>query len=149
MRWLYPVLLVSWSTPMSSVRPKPVAPPVVEEPAICVRSPLHALVPYAAPQAAARPRCFDPVVRLERGVARGTVCPDEARELGLTIVDLRDAWTPALFAGAGGVVPAFHARYLEIAAEHDAKGKPIDAAEALGELYGVVPSLAIVRERLS
>ena len=71
----------------------------------------------------------------------GALCAADARGRGLTIVDLTDGWTPAMFAPAGdGQVPSFHDRYLAIAAERDDDG--------LAELYGVVPALAIVRARL-
>jgi hypothetical protein len=70
------------------------------------------------------------------------VCPDEARAQGLTIIDLQDAWAPRLFAPQpDGTAPAFRATYLELAADH--------ARDKLAELYGVVPSLAIVRQRLA
>jgi len=62
--------------------------------------------------------------------------PDPAR----TVIDLRDAWTPRLFAiGPDGTAPEFRAEYLE-------------HAQARGpgeELYGIVPSLALVRERFA
>ncbi|MBS1119550.1 MAG: Peptidoglycan-binding domain 1 protein, partial [Deltaproteobacteria bacterium] len=90
-------------------------------------------------------------IRVEAGTDRGTVCPSDVH-LPAVVLDLRDAWTPSLFApGPDGVAPGFRATYLAIAAEHDASGKPLtdDAHGALGELYGVLPSLAIVRERLA
>jgi hypothetical protein len=90
------------------------------------------------------------VVRVEAGADRETVCPADVH-LPSVVLDLRDGWTPSLFApGPDGVAPGFRASYLAMAAEHDANGKPLtdDAHGALGELYGVLPSLAIVRERL-
>jgi hypothetical protein len=76
------------------------------------------------------------------GVERGAICVADAHARGLTIVDLTDAWTPLLFAPiAGGATPSFHDRYLALAAERD-------GAQALAELYGVVPALARVRARL-
>jgi len=94
--------------------------------------------------------CADPVVVLEAGVERGIVCGAEAVARKLTILDLGDAWTPSLFApGGDGTAPSYRARYLALAAEHDAHGAPITGEGALGELYGVLPSLAIVRERLA
>ncbi|MBA3396960.1 MAG: murein L,D-transpeptidase [Deltaproteobacteria bacterium] len=78
------------------------------------------------------------------------MCPSEAQAQKLTIVDLEDAWAPRLFApGPDGTAPEYRETYLELAAERDKNGKPIDDREALGELYGVLPSLAIVRERLA
>ncbi len=95
--------------------------------------------------------CPGAAIKMENGAELGIVCPDEAKAQKLTIIDLADAWTPRLFAPApDGQTPAFRDEYLRIAAERDAKGKPLPDADpdALAELYGVVPSLAIVRERL-
>ncbi len=94
--------------------------------------------------------CAGAALRIENGVERGMVCPSEAVAQKLTIVDLEDAWTPRLFApGPDGAAPEYRETYLKLAAEHDKDGKPVDGGEALGELYGVLPSLAIVRERLA
>jgi hypothetical protein len=78
------------------------------------------------------------------------ICPNEARAQGLTIVDLADAWTPRLFAPQpDGTAPIFRDTYLALAADRDLEGKPLDHSQELAELYGVVPSLAIVRQRLA
>jgi len=101
------------------------------------------------PARAAPPSCDDAVLVIEGGVERGLACED-ALDAKLTIVDLRDAWTPRLFApSADGTEPAFRPSYLALAAERDLAGKPLPAKTALTELYGVVPSFAIVRERLA
>jgi hypothetical protein len=94
--------------------------------------------------------CADPAVVIEAGRERGPVCAADAAARGLVILDLQDAWTPRLFAPQpDGTAPSYRTTYLALAREHDAAGKPIDPEEALGELYGVLPSLAIVRERLA
>ena len=94
--------------------------------------------------------CDEPAIVVEAGREHGTVCPADATARGLTIVDVRDAWTPTLFApGADGQAPSFRARYLAMASEHDEHGAPLTGEDALGELYGVLPSLAIVRARLA
>ena len=91
-----------------------------------------------------------PALVVEAGRESGTVCTADAAARKLVVVDLQDAWTPRLFAPQpDGSAPGYRATYLALAAEHDAAGKPIDPEEALGELYGVLPSLAIVRERLA
>jgi lipoprotein-anchoring transpeptidase ErfK/SrfK len=96
------------------------------------------------------PTCADPVVIVEAGIERGSVCAAEAGARKLTIIDLGDRWTPSLFAPGGDVAaPSYRARYLAFAAEHDVHGAPITGEDALGELYGVLPSLAVVRERLA
>ncbi|HEU4733312.1 MAG TPA: hypothetical protein VFT22_35715 [Kofleriaceae bacterium] len=96
------------------------------------------------------PACPGAVVRFDAGRETALLCPDEAARQGLTIIDLGDEWTPTLFAGtAGGQAPAFRTQYLALAAGHDAEGdEPGDIAKP-GELLGVVPSLAVVRERLT
>src|SRR5262245_56213603 len=105
-----------------------------------------AVVATVAPEAP----CADPAVIVEAGRERGLVSADAAAGRGLVIVDLLDAWTPRLFAPQpSGTVPSYRATYLALAAEHDAAGKPVEGEDALGELYGVLPSLAIARERLA
>jgi hypothetical protein len=90
------------------------------------------------------------VTVFDGGVERGAICATDARARGLVLVDLTDGWTPALFAPtADGQVPSFHDRYLALANERDDAGRPIEGEDALDELYGVVPALAIVRTRLA
>ncbi|HEX7842231.1 MAG TPA: hypothetical protein VF469_32385, partial [Kofleriaceae bacterium] len=106
--------------------------------------------PAIARSPAAEAVCPDPAVLVEDGRDRGSVCPGDAAARGLVIVDLQDAWTPRLFAPEGdGSAPSYRATYLALASEHDPAGKPLDPGEAFGELYGVLPSLAIVRTRLA
>src|ERR1041385_7378333 len=94
--------------------------------------------------------CTDFAVRFEAGTERGRVCPADARAHGLTIIDLGDNWTPTLFAiGPHGEVPTLRASYIATANEKDAKGQKLTGEDALQELYGVVPSLAVVRGRLA
>jgi hypothetical protein len=94
--------------------------------------------------------CPDAVMRVEAGVDRGLMCASEIKA-PLVVIDLRDHWTPTLFAPGedGHVAPDYRDTYLKLASEHDERGRPVDDIDALGELYGVVPSLAIVRERLA
>jgi len=94
--------------------------------------------------------CVDPVVLVEAGRERGVVCGADVAARHGTIVDLRDAWTPTLFAPQpDGTAPSYRAKYLALASERTAKGADLDSDDALGELYGVLPSLAIARERLA
>ena len=83
------------------------------------------------------------VTVMDAGREKGTMCAADARAKGLTVIDLTDSWTPTLFAPTGDQVPAIRDKYLELAAE---KGQGEDA---LSELYGVVPALAIVHTRLA
>jgi Putative peptidoglycan binding domain len=85
----------------------------------------------------------------DNGAAKDSICMSDATARGLTIVDLTDTWTPTLFAPAtDGQVPSFHDRYLQLANERDQDNHPIEGEDALDELYGVVPALAIVKARL-
>ena len=87
---------------------------------------------------------------IENGTDKGEVCASAAITRGLTIVDLGDTWTPTLFAPTiDGQLPSFHDRYLQLANERDQEDHPIEGEDALDELYGVVPALAIVRSRLA
>ena len=95
----------------------------------------------ARPGIAVETRC-ETVAMIEAGTER-TVCEADARARGLAIVDLTDKWTPAIFAPSDGQVPSFHDRYLALSAERGG------GEDAFAELYGVVPSLAIVRARLA
>ena len=106
--------------------------------------------PASAPPKAATPTgCTDPLLVINEGVEGGLVCED-ALPKGATVVDLHDEWTPRLFAkSADGTAPDFRANYLALAAEHDLDGKPLAPNVGLTELYGIVPSFAIVRKRFS
>ena len=137
MRWLYAIVIAGCGGPGS--RTIESSPPVTE-----ASAEHHAVV-----RASDAP-CLDAALVVEAGGERGMVCPDDAAARHLVVVDLQDAWTPRLFAPQpDGTAPDYRATYLALAAEHDAAGKPVDPDDALGELYGVLPSLAIVRERLA
>ncbi len=89
------------------------------------------------------------VAMFDDGKERTPVC-EAAAPADRTIVDLRDAWTPRLFAPApDGSEPAFRATYLALATERALDGTPLPSTTALTELYGVVPSFAIVRRRFA
>lgn len=91
--------------------------------------------------------CSESVVPFVDGTEREVTC---ATPPGTTLLDLRDAWTPVLFAvQPDGTAPDFRSSYLALALERDPAGKPLPPNLALAELYGVVPSLAIVRERFT
>jgi len=101
---------------------------------------------FARPDSATQVTCPDAAAKVDGAL----ICPDEARAQRLTILDLADAWTPRLFAQQpDGTAPIFRDTYLALAADRNLAGKPLDHNEELAELYGVVPSLAIVRQRLA
>ena len=101
---------------------------------------------FARSELSTQVTCPDAAMRAD-GVM---ICPNEAKAQGLTIVDLGDNWTPRLFAPQpDGTAPNFRATYLALSNDRSLDGKPLDHAEELAELYGVVPSLAIARARLA
>lgn len=107
--------------------------------------------PAAPKQAAAAspPGCTAPILVIENGAERGLVC-DDGVPSGATVVDLRDEWAPRLFAPAeDGSVPDYRATYLALATEHDLDGKPLAPNAGLTELYGIVPSFSVVRQRFT
>ena len=89
------------------------------------------------------------MVAVDKGETHGSLC-EAAVPTDKTIVDLRDAWSPTLFAPApDGSEPAFRATYLALARAHALDGKPLPIDASLTELYGVVPSFEIVRQRFA
>jgi hypothetical protein len=90
--------------------------------------------------------CPQPVVAIING-RETALC---ATPPNTTTVDLRDEWTPVLFGiQPDGTAPDFRATYLALAREQDLDGKPLPLNVGLSELYGVVPSFAIVRARFT
>ncbi|HEU0029404.1 MAG TPA: peptidoglycan-binding protein [Kofleriaceae bacterium] len=93
--------------------------------------------------------CADAVLVMEQGREVGMQCESKLRA-PTVVVDLRDEWTPKLFApGPDGKAPQFRQTYLQLALERDEAGKPLPPNLGLAELYGIVPSLAIVRARFA
>ena len=94
-----------------------------------------------------------PVLTL-RGDAEAMIAPDEAARAGLTRVSLRDDWTPYIFQeplGEGGVrlLNRYRATFLGLAQDRsDEDGQPLAAgARNYLELYGIPPTLSVLRER--
>jgi hypothetical protein len=82
------------------------------------------------------------------GSEHGRVCKTDAAARGLTVIDLADDWTPAVMAQQpDGRTPAYHTTYVSLANEQILPGS--DPEDALGELYGIVPTLSVVRARLA
>jgi hypothetical protein len=80
---------------------------------------------------------------------------DVARARGLTLVDLSDGWSPGIFADGtapdGAVLPnRYRAIFVGLAADKtDGDGQPLLPGEKnYLELYGIPPSLSVLRERL-
>jgi len=86
------------------------------------------------------------------GQHTGTVCRADATARGLTVIDLRDDWVPPILeAGPDGTEPGYRATYLALAQERfaDAGADSEPAArDRYLELFGISPSLGVVRARL-
>jgi len=69
---------------------------------------------------------------------------DAARARGLTVVDLSDAWAPAVLAGA-----SYRSVFVALAADRgDGDGQPLVSGERnYLELYGIPPALSVLRRR--
>ena len=114
--------------------------------------------PPSSPQQIARapqppPSCPDAVPIWSDGEPAGAVCAADAAARGLTIVDLSDAWTPAALTPPADAPPlAYRATYQALAAERWS-GAGADAERAKDdrylELYGIEPSLSVIRTRLA
>jgi hypothetical protein len=169
-----------------------------------------AATPHSVESKQALP-CESPALHFENGKPQGLLCPAQARARGLTIVDLSDSWTPAVFqagplyvppepvvapdgsdtvagsapatgatANAGQLrgsagetlatpaapaeaapaapavpvidTPDYHETYVALANEHfDKAGADAEMAadDRYLELYGVFPSLSILRKRFA
>ena len=86
------------------------------------------------------------------GQRAGTVCRADAAARGLTVIDLRDDWVPPILAAApDGTGPGYRTTYLALAQERftDAgTDGEVAARDRYLELFGIVPSLGVVRARL-
>ena len=86
------------------------------------------------------------------GQRAGTVCRADAAARGLTVIDLRDDWVPPILAAApDGTGPGYRTTYLALAQERFADAGAdgeVAARDRYLELFGIVPSLGVVRARL-
>lgn len=77
------------------------------------------------------------------------MCEQDARDKGLLVIDLSDAWTPLQFQGIDGGeqdAPSYRSTYLDLADERTDKG-PLGRRRYL-EPHGILPTLRVVLERL-
>ncbi|HEY4117103.1 MAG TPA: hypothetical protein VGM56_04585 [Byssovorax sp.] len=114
--------------------------------------------PSATPRAAevsARDGCAEPATVYDAGRVVGTVCSDDAAKQGLTVLDLGDAWTPAIFdddaaLGAKGKQP-YRDTLIALEAEQFGDGPEFDRAkdDKYLELYGIFPDFDVLAKRLA
>jgi len=99
--------------------------------------------------------CAQPAKIYRDGAERGEVCPGDASRHGLTVIDLSDRWAPRILApapalGEVGEQP-YRARYVALAdgrlATLPEEHRAHDDVDL--ELYGIAPSLRLVRDRLA
>lgn len=109
-----------------------------------MRLAVFALLLVAAAPAAAQPCEAVPIWRAGKHV--GDVCRAEAASKGLTVVELGDAWTPPILDGT-----AYQPTYLLLAAERfaAATSESLASRDRYLELFGIEPTLRIVRARLA
>jgi hypothetical protein len=142
MRWQY--LLVSVVACGAPTGSRTVPTHATQAPSPTSRA--SAEVRFVTPESTTQVTCPDAAAKIDGSL----VCPEEARALGLTVVDLGDAWTPKLFAPQpDGTAPVFRETYLELAKDQGPDGKPLEDGQRLAELYGVVPALSVVRQRIA
>lgn len=108
-------------------------------------------VAEGAPRPAPPPRCDDPLDVWEGGRRTGAVCEERATERGLTVLDLGDDWTPIIFSEAPGEEGSqpYRPIYQALADERlDDLPEEVEPERFL-ELFGIFPTLRVLRERLA
>lgn len=111
-----------------------------------------AIVTMVAPSLARADDC-ERVAIWRDGRRDGSVCRADAAARGFAVIDLGDDWVPpALAASPDGTGPSYRTTYLALAQERfadagaDAELAPTDR---YFELFGIEPSLGVVRTRLA
>ncbi|MGE0402667.1 MAG: L,D-transpeptidase family protein [Kofleriaceae bacterium] len=133
-----PSRIAAASRESPSAAPRDAAPEDISVPAASVPS------RFAISESDLRGRCPGFALRFDAGAEVELLCPDDLPGRALTPLDLDDRWTPTLFSPVDGQEPGFRGRYLALAA-----GDSQDPDERLVELFGVVPALAQVHDRLA
>jgi hypothetical protein len=100
--------------------------------------------------------CDHPLPLFEGGKESGLVCPEEAQQRGLTVVNLSDDWSPYLLRDderddEAGQVNPYRVTYVALANEQFGRGPEWERArrDIFLELYGITPSFKIVAARLA
>ena len=86
------------------------------------------------------------------GEVHGTICTRDADKHGLTIVNLSAAWTPAALAnprdGDDALQQVYASTYVALADERPNQLPRDQVFERYLELFGIMPSLRVVKQRL-
>ncbi|HZO12447.1 MAG TPA: L,D-transpeptidase [Polyangiaceae bacterium] len=96
-------------------------------------------------------KCNDRVPVYEGGAKIGDMCPEAALLAGHTLLDLSDDFVPHVLRGEGdGKVPSYNGIYAKLANEEFGEDADWDRAkiDRYFELYGVFPTLSVMRKRL-
>jgi hypothetical protein len=101
----------------------------------------------------ARIACTNPVPVYQEGRRIGRLCPEDAAEHGLTVVDLSDDWAPIIFdeapeLGAAGHQP-YRQTYINLADERFDEAGVSPRSDQYLELYGIFPTLRVIHQRLT
>lgn len=94
--------------------------------------------------------CEAPIPVFENGAVTSEICEAAAEEAGLTVVDLSDDWAPRVLAGGpDGPVP-YRETYVQMANEQFGDDPVWDRTkdDRFLELFGIFPSLTVIRARL-
>ncbi|HEX8114824.1 MAG TPA: peptidoglycan-binding domain-containing protein, partial [Kofleriaceae bacterium] len=113
--------------------------------------PLLALLALLGIRTSARADDCERIAIWRDGHAVGERCRGDASEHELAILDLSDDWVPPVFAADEDSGPGYRPIYLALAQERfaDAGGDAALApADRYFELFGIAPSLGVVRARL-
>lgn len=108
--------------------------------------------PSAAGGGAEEPESRGDIPVWEDGRQTGFVTPALARERGLTVVDLGDAWAPGVFREDPSLGPAGHQPYraeLVRLQNEDTRRARRDPTERYLELFGIFPTFDVLRARLA
>lgn len=116
--------------------------------------PIHvfAAIVLAGPLSPAGGDDCEPIAIWRDGHAVGELCRGGASEPELAALDLSDDWVPPVFAASEDGGPGYRPTYLALAQERfaDAGGDAALApADRYFELFGIPPSLGVVRARLA
>src|SRR6186713_714671 len=96
-------------------------------------------------------RVITDVVVVDGGRVTGQTTPEAARKDGLTIVDLSDDWLPYVFSETPDKPQPLRPFLLDLANGRTGKGKGYARAneDRFFEVFGIFPSLNLVRRRLA
>jgi len=90
------------------------------------------------------------VAVFENGRAGPSTCAERASDGGLTVIDLGDDWAPAIFSETADRPQSYRATFVALANERLGDTREWDSArrDRYFELFGIFPSLSIIRARI-